>query len=550
MLAYLFSRSASLHNFLLACMLAVFATGCGAGLEIRHLSVIDAHEDEKTKATRVSLTFEVWQGDQQLTDLPRSAFKIYEDGQPATSEGLNEADTNEIRVPVALVLDVSLSMYEAGAVADLKAAASQFEKQLNDSGYEVSTYRFATDIQQVSAISEIPDEFDEDSGRWTSLYAAVRQAFRDHPDGIVVVFSDGADNYSSNHGVADLAAVAVDTKPVEAGGNGNRRVVHAIAFGKASTERDKAGVPAMEALQTLAQNGSMNTAANKEAFTTIFDDVASRIRNVYLFDYFSPNLTGEHTLVLEVTANGQTVKSQPVKFQGGGSASSRWKKKMGMLDFDRPGDSAPSAQRLRKTKFASFHRTLVVCVRTDPTGAKCVELLGRVLSDATNGEVDSFLVRHPKAERYFMAACAVPHMKACHALDRVEGRGVVGITFKMEKDGARVLEVPQHGAAFAGGVRKGALIVAIDGVSLKGKSNDDVVGMMSGTPGTTVSLRLEQAGAEQRVVLTRRSVLGPRPGERRGAAERPEPSKPATPEPESTKPAAEEPEPEDSAPNP
>lgn len=288
--------------------------GCGAGPEVRNLQVVSTVHDTKSKSTRVLLSFEVWNDGEQVEDLPVSAFQVFEDGQAATSESLSEASTGQTRVPVALLLDTSLSMYEAGAIASLKSAAATFRDSLEKSGYEVHAYSFATEVKALEQIEDIPDEFDDEAGRWTSLYAALRDAFANHQPGIVVVFSDGADNYSQNHGVPGLDAVAAFVRPPEEGGNGREETVHAIAFGNASTERDKAGVPAMRALTVLSRNGSLNTAASKDAFVGIFDDVASRLRNVHLLEYFSPSITGSHSIEVEVTVDDSSVRSSLVNF--------------------------------------------------------------------------------------------------------------------------------------------------------------------------------------------------------------------------------------------
>jgi serine protease Do len=296
-------------------------TGCGAGLRFVNAHIVSALPDEATQSTRVSMSFEVWDGEAQLTGLSREAFTVYEDGNPATSESMNQAGTEEHRVPVVLLLDVSRSMYQANAVAALKAAADRFTSVLGQNGFAVTTYRFASQIQPMTSIAEIPDTFDEAGGeRWTSLYAAINRGMNEQQNAIVVVFSDGADNYSQNHGVENLGQIEAQVLPVELGGSGSLRVVHTIGFGNVGQESDRQGVRGGDALQRLARNGSFHFAEQPGALDAVFQDVASRIRNVYVFDYYSPNRSGVHTLQLEVRTAVASAVSDPMAFAVGGGA--------------------------------------------------------------------------------------------------------------------------------------------------------------------------------------------------------------------------------------
>ncbi len=302
-------------------LVAVFAllySGC-SGLHFRQNSVVRTVSDPNG-GTRVHVTFEVWDGDEQLTGLSREAFTVHEDGQPATSESLSAAGSDEIKPPVVLLLDTSYSMYLANAVPDLKRAANKFKKVLTDNGFTVEVFRFANKIEPVADIEDIPEKFDEKVGeRFTSLYAAVQKGFSFKRDAIVVAFSDGADNFSKSHGVASLGAIETFVLPPNLQGNGNMRIVHSIAFGDFESERDKDGLPALQALQRISRNGSLSSARDKGALDAVFNDVAQRIRNVYVFEYLSPNTSGEHVLQIAVRARGSSAKSTPMKYVAGGS---------------------------------------------------------------------------------------------------------------------------------------------------------------------------------------------------------------------------------------
>jgi len=84
---------------LLVLMLGLSNIAC-VGLHFRKASVLSSQKDAKQEATRVRVTFEVWDGAEQLTGLSKEAFTVYEDGQPATSESLSDAARDEIRMPV------------------------------------------------------------------------------------------------------------------------------------------------------------------------------------------------------------------------------------------------------------------------------------------------------------------------------------------------------------------------------------------------------------------------------------------------------------------
>lgn len=315
--------------------LALLASGCGAGLHFRRAHVLGSHYDEATKAQKVKVSFEVWNDDVQLTQLSRESFSVSEDRQPATSESLNDAANAEVKVPLILVLDTSLSMYQANAVGALKAAAQKFISSIEARGFQVSVLRFASTIERVPGVPAVADTFDQGGGeRWTSLYAAVQQAMSMRRDAVIVVFSDGADNYSQNHGVPGADAILSRVRPADEMGTGEERVVHTIGFGNVASERDKEGRAAVEVLQELARNGSFHLAADSRAFDAIFDDVARRIRNVYIYEYFSPNLNGTHELVVHVRVGDATASTMPMFFgEGIGRDLNAWVKPDGALGF-------------------------------------------------------------------------------------------------------------------------------------------------------------------------------------------------------------------------
>lgn len=311
-------------SVLAACLLLV---GCG-GLQIRNESVVRTAPDPQG-GTRVHVTFEVWEGDTMVHGLPVSAFKVYEDGQPATSESINDGGRDDIRPPVVLVLDTSYSMYQARAIPDLKRAASKFQETLAQNGFEVFVYRFANRIEPVHDIAAIPESFDDQAGeRFTSLYAAVMTGFEFSDDAVVVAFSDGADNYSQNYiqvpngeGVLDVVEGFIEPKGHL--GEDRKRVVHTIALGEFEKERDRDGVEAGDALDRISKNGTVTTASNPGALDAVFAKVAERIRSIYIVEFLSPSAGGVHSIQLEVSHDRRKAKSRELPFVGGETYGTR-----------------------------------------------------------------------------------------------------------------------------------------------------------------------------------------------------------------------------------
>jgi hypothetical protein len=307
--------------FKIVLLAAALALVCGcSSLRFRKVSVLGAVTDPRSQSTRVSIAFEVWNGNEQLTKLSAQAFAVYEDGRAAPNEALKEARTSERRMPVVLLLDTGAGLHRSGAVAELKRAASRFVSQLTGDGFHVTTYRFATQIDPVSDISAIAESFDAGGSSSTSLYAAIGGAFAKHPDAIVVAFSAAADDHSQNHRVAGLSVVEDKVLPEDLGGTGDERVLHAVGFGSVAQERDRQGVPGKQALERLARNGSYAFARDKSALDAAFADVAQRIQRLRIYDYYSSHVGGRHDLVIEVRAQGQVAETESLRFVAGGTA--------------------------------------------------------------------------------------------------------------------------------------------------------------------------------------------------------------------------------------
>ena len=547
----------------LVALSSLLSLGCQS-LHFRHASVVRTVADP-LGGTRVHVTFEVWDGEQQLTGLSREAFTVFEDGQPATSESLSAAGSDEIKPPVVLLLDTSYSMYLANAVPDLKRAASKFARVLGDNGFSVETFRFANQIERVSSIEDIPEQFDEKTGeRFTSLYAAVNKGFGFKQDAIVVVFSDGADNYSKSHGVTSLGAIEAFVLPAELGGSGAQRIVHCIAFGDVQNERDKDGVPGLDALRRISRNGSLSSAADKNALDKVFNDVAQRIRNVYVFEFLSPSTSGDHLLEIEVRAVNQTARSAPMTFTAGGSTAPQ------ALVED---EGAPIGARMLSLEQQCAEGVRQACMafselvpqlkeletRLEMLGAQCqkgdqeaCEQFGKARLEFFGEAGLAKMQKHMQDQVNAVAdRCAQGDDAVCGELreaflaGKVGGRGAVAIIKKVaaakpawidafEKDceandvanacvvywvvrkpaglgvqfdeSLAVSLVQPGGGASQAGMQVGDLLVSVDGKPLAGMSRLQQMNALRGTPGSQVRITVSRAGKNIDLAITRAEI--------------------------------------------
>lgn len=90
-----------------------------------------------------------------------------------------------------------------------------------------------------------------------------------------------------------------------------------------------------------------------------------------------------------------------------------------------------------------------------------------------------------------------------------------GVGARLEPDplgaGAKVVTVFDDGPAYAAGLRKGNVIIGVDGVSMAGHDIDDIVDRIKGKEKTVVKLTVVQAGKAHPVtlVITRARIIAP-----------------------------------------
>src|SRR3954452_15411896 len=79
----------------------------------------------------------------------------------------------------------------------------------------------------------------------------------------------------------------------------------------------------------------------------------------------------------------------------------------------------------------------------------------------------------------------------------------VGMTVTEVKQGLRVMEVYDNSPAKSGGLKAGALIVAVNGKSLAGKTSDQATALIKGPAGSSVSLGVKSGDTTKTLRLKR-----------------------------------------------
>lgn len=82
----------------------------------------------------------------------------------------------------------------------------------------------------------------------------------------------------------------------------------------------------------------------------------------------------------------------------------------------------------------------------------------------------------------------------------------VGVSINESKEGVYIVSVNPEGPAHAAGVPEHSRVTAVDGVSMKGRSAQDVMKALRGEEGSAVSLTVEYEGAEKSYRLIRKKL--------------------------------------------
>jgi hypothetical protein len=298
-----------MRSFLLLPILLVSAC---SNLQFQDAEIISSEFDQTQAATKVTARFEVYDSSgQPMNGLSVASFQAREDGVLIPSESLASASSELHNVDLVVLVDDSRSMYEDGSITAVKTAVQTLVEGLQGHPHQLHLMSFANDVKPLSGVDGIADEFDatDSEKRWTALYFALRSAIESNPDGVFVIFTDGADNYSQNHGINSIQELTANIQE-----NGIR--VYAAAFGNIDSEYDREGISGGSALARLTMNGKLHRATEEDALGPILDDIIANIRATYTFTYFSPNRSGEHDLIINASHDKKKGRSPDMKWQG------------------------------------------------------------------------------------------------------------------------------------------------------------------------------------------------------------------------------------------
>jgi Ca-activated chloride channel family protein len=257
----------------------------------------------------VTVTATVLDGEGHLvTELPREAFEIYEDGDRQTITQF----TNE-RVPIGLgmLLDVSDSMY-GQRIKDARGAVERFLFDLlspddeffvlafNHAPHLLTRWTTAADVVQ-SALDDV-----KPSGG-TAIYDALLHAMpmiqhRRRQRAALVVVSDGADTAS------DAALTDVRTALLR-----SDAFVYAVAIDSPRPQPINTRVNAAALGEMTSQSGG-HTAVVRDAeeLTAATARIAEELNSQYVLGYSSPRATDGkyHSIRVSVTKPGHRVRAR------------------------------------------------------------------------------------------------------------------------------------------------------------------------------------------------------------------------------------------------
>lgn len=228
-------------------------------------------------------------------------FTFQEDGVDLGPEVLFDV-RREQALQVAIVLDLSASIREAGATEAVKDAARALVQGL-PTGTRFALIRFSTghdlvlpfttDAQAVLDAIETLGAMDGRDGRFTNLWGALERAASVLGDAsetgregrAVVAFTDGRDNVAES-----------DPQKVRQALGQHGALVYAVGLGE-QVDAD--------ALRTLAGDARFITAMDPSDLEPVFNDIATRLGELLRVTWYSPKFSGRHTLSVTVGRDGK-----------------------------------------------------------------------------------------------------------------------------------------------------------------------------------------------------------------------------------------------------
>jgi tight adherence protein B len=223
---------------------------------------------------------------------PGSGFTITENGEPRQAR-MRYADTADLQV--VLLIDTTGSM-GGEPIVSARAAAQSFLEQLPDDA-RVAVMNYDS---EATVITDFASERSEhaagidglEAGGRTAMYDAVLVAAGVFPEAaedtsrVIVLLTDGEDNESTST-VADAVTTLTD----------NDITLHSIEYQTAFT--DDAAIRDM----ANATGGAVNEAADPQALTQVYQDLAAELVSRYTVQ-FASEASGEVTLGVTVDHDG------------------------------------------------------------------------------------------------------------------------------------------------------------------------------------------------------------------------------------------------------
>jgi len=242
----------------------------------------------RTDARLVVLNVSVFDQDGKIVrDLPVSAFRVYENGEPQTISTFRQED---VPISLGLIIDNSASMIDkrdrvaSAALAMVKASNPQDEVFIiNFNEKAVLAKEFTNNIKDLENALRNLDAKGETGMRDALLLGIEHLRHRAHKDKkVLVVVTDGEDN-SSVETPAHLAEVAQQ----------NDVIVYAVGL-LGAEEPESAARAKKQLIELTQQTGGRAWFPNDVAeIANITPGIAHEIRNQYILAYTPSNLAAD-----------------------------------------------------------------------------------------------------------------------------------------------------------------------------------------------------------------------------------------------------------------
>lgn len=296
----------------LPCTLALLASSSIWAQEVSDPKLVVANPmitkiayDAEKDGTRIGLTFSVTDKSGKPVNTLKAGrdgnFKVFIDQVEETSfETLQDNSVTRPPMGITLVLDTSYSMEDQAALRKMKDAAQKFVSRLSSSSspFNFQYYQFATQVQKIESLKEINTQ--KAFGQFTSLYSALKIAIDAHPQNVILLFTDGADNKSPDNRQVIVNTVDEIQQLIEQ----HKTVIHTVKLG-IEESNDSKGVDNKEILRRVSANGSLRYVVKADELVQAFEEVAAKMAYPYYFEYLCPRTrAGSYKILLQIDRQG------------------------------------------------------------------------------------------------------------------------------------------------------------------------------------------------------------------------------------------------------